>query len=207
MSIKKLLWIFLLLFVVAVIVTIIISTNNINQIKKVGADDNKNLGNANKSNVINNEEIKLDNEYKKIELDDGILYTITGKKEQADMIIGTNYYDTTLTDIYYNPQNYMNKKIEIEGMYLLSSPDLPYTFVGRYSLNTMCPTCPAGYSVMEYQLQGKMDRELKDEEDWIKIIGTLEKGNDESSYYQDYYYLKVLNLEVMNEKGQTTVNN
>ena len=56
-------------------------------------------------------------------------------------------------------------------------------------------------------LDGKIDKELKDEEDWIKVVGTLAKGNDETSSNQDYYYLKVLSLEIMNEKGKTTVNN
>ena len=79
--------------------------------------------------------------------------------------------------------------------------------VGRYSTNTLCPTCPAGYSVMEYQLQGNLDRNFEDEKDWIKIIGVLEKGNDETTNFQDYYYLKALNLEVMNERGEDKVNN
>lgn len=207
MNKKKILWIFILLVVIFAIIVVIMSLNNSKQIQKTTIDDNsKNLGTVDKSSTTI-EGLQSNEQYEKIELDDGILYTITGEKEESDMVIGTNYYDTTITDIYYNPQNYMNKKIEIEGMYLLSGPDLPYTFVGRYSLNTLCPSCPTGYSVMEYQLQGNIDIQLKDEEDWIKVIGTLEKGNDETSNYQDYYYLKVLNLEVMNEKGQTTVNN
>ena len=32
-------------------------------------------------------------------------------------------------------------------------------------------------------------------------------GTEENPYYDDYYYLKVLNFEVMNEKGQDTVKN
>ena len=207
MNKKKMLWIMILLIVVIAIIIVIVSMNNASQIQKIAPEDNsKNLGSVDKANVIR-EQDNYSIEYKKIELDDGVLYTITGKKEEPDMVIGTNYYDTTITDIYYNPQNYTNKKIEIEGMYLLSSLDLPYTFVGRYSLNTLCPSCPAGYSVLEFQLQGKIDRNLEDEKDWIKVIGTLEKGNDESTNFQDYYYLKVLNLEVMNDRGQDIVNN
>ena len=49
--------------------------------------------------------------------------------------------------------------------------------------------------------------ELTEEESWIKVIGTLEKGNDETSYYQDFYYLKALSIEVMNERGLETVQN
>lgn len=82
----------------------------------------------------------------------------------------------------------------------------PYTFVGRYSTSNMCAYCPVGYSYIEYQWEGEKI-ELKDQESWIKIIGTLEVGNDADSDYQDYYYIKALNIEVMNEKGQDTVYN
>lgn len=207
MNKKKIFWIFILVIVIIGIIAVVLFMNNASSKQKNSIDDNnKNLGSVDKTNIVK-EDAKVKEDYEKIELDDGILYTITGKKEEPDMVIGTNYYDTTITDIYYNPQNYTNKKIEIEGMYLLSDPTLPYTFVGRYSTNTLCPTCPAGYSVMEYQLQGNLDRNFEDEKDWIKIIGILEKGNDETTNFQDYYYLKALNLEVMNKRGEDTVNN
>ena len=209
MSKKKFIWIFILIAVIIAIVGAIVFFNNASSVQKIKSNETgKNLGSVDKTNIVA-EEIKIDTntEYEKIDLDDGTLYTITGKKEEADMVIGTNYYDTTITDIFYNPQNYMNKKIEIEGMYLLSGPNMPYTFVGRYSTNSLCPSCPAGYSVLEYQLQGKLEREFKDEKDWIKVIGTLGKGNDETSNFQDYYFLKALNIEVMNEKGEDTVKN
>ena len=63
------------------------------------------------------------------------------------------------------------------------------------------------YTKREYEFDGKIDKELVDEQTWIKIVGTLEKGNDETTDFQDYYYLKVLNLEIMNERGEDTVNN
>ena len=209
MNKKRFFWILLLIVVIVAIVVAVVFLSKTEKISKDNNNQNtdKNLGSVDKVNTIENTNITDSKEYEKIELDDGTLYTITGKKEEADMVIGTNYYDTTITDIYYNPKTYMNKKIEIEGMYLLSGPNLPYTFVGRYSTNSLCPSCPAGYSVLEFQLQGKLDREFQDEKDWIKVIGTLERGNDETTNFQDYYYLKVLNLEVMNEKGELTVNN
>ena len=89
-------------------------------------------------------------------------------------------------------------------MYLINNP---YTFVGRYSTSNMCAYCPTGFSYLEYQLNGTIDRKLIDQDDWIKVIGTLQKGNDETSNYTDYYYLDVITLEIMNERGQETVNN
>ena len=85
--------------------------------------------------------------------------------------------------------------------------NLPYTFVGRYSVSNICVNCAAGYSYIEYQLNGIIDRKFTNEREWIKIIGTLERENDESTNYEDYYYIKVLSLEVMNKKGKDTVKN
>ena len=99
---------------------------------------------------------------------------------------------------------YQKTELEIEGMYL---ENLPWTFVGRYSTSNVCVYCPEGYSYFEYQLKGKIDREFTAKDDWIKIIGTLAKGNDETSDYQDYYYLEVLSIEIMNERGLDTVTN
>ena len=162
------------------------------------ADNNEDNSVANNTNNDNKKE------YIKTELDDGTLYSIDGQQYIADMVIGDNYFDTTINDMFYNPDSYKNKKIEVEGMYL---QNLPYTFVGRYSTSNLCAYCPVGYSYIEYELDGKLDKKLIEEQDWIKIIGTLEVGNDASSNFQNYYYLKVLSLEVMKEKGQDTVNN
>ena len=207
MNKKKLLWIGVLIIAIIGIVVAIVVMNNINQSKKDATnDDGKNSAVANRTATENETQpTNTNGEYTKIELDDGTLYTNTGKKETADMVIGTNYFDTTITDMFYNPGNYQDKKIEIEGFYLTNRDGTPYTFVGRYSKNTLCPTCPSGYSVLEYQLDGKIDETFKEEETWLKIIGELEEGYDE--YYGEYYYLKVLNLEVMKEKGDMEVVN
>ena len=207
MSKKKLLWIGVLIIAIIGIVVAIVVMNNINQSKKDATnDDGKNSAVANRTATENETQpTNTNGEYTKIELDDGTLYTNTGKKETADMVIGTNYFDTTITDMFYNPGNYQDKKIEIEGFYLTNRDGTPYTFVGRYSKNTLCPTCPSGYSVLEYQLDGKIDETFNEEDTWLKIIGELEEGYDE--YYGEYYYLKVLNLEVMKEKGDMEVVN
>ena len=143
-------------------------------------------------------------DYVVTKLSDGTLYSKEGKEIKPDIIIDEKYFDTTINDIWLNPKSYMNKNIQIEGMYL---ENLPYTFVGRYSTSNICPNCPAGYSYFEYQLDGNLDKKFTDEKEWIKVIGTLEVGNDESTNYTDFYYIKVLSLEVMNKRGNDTVNN
>ena len=194
---KKVFWIILLIIVIVGIVL------GIKFIKpRTETSSNTDAFNKNSSTEIVNE--NGDKEYQKTELDDGVLYSLTGKKEKSDVKIPDNYFDTTINDMYLNSDNYKDKKIEVEGLYF---ENLPYTFVGRYSESNLCPNCPNGYSFIEYQLDGKLDYKFTDAKEWIKVIGMLEKGNDETSNYEDYYYLKVISLEIMNEKGQETVNN
>nr|MCR5185851.1 hypothetical protein [Clostridia bacterium] len=166
--------------------------------------DDKSTTNSNEATIEDendtSQSIQKEENYIETELSDGILYSKDGKEVKADVIIDDKYFDTTINDIWTNPDSYKNKNIQIEGMYL---ENLPYTFVGRYAESSLCPNCPPGYSYFEYQLDGKLDRKFTDEKEWIKVIGTLEVGNDETTGYTDFYYLKVLTLEVMNEKGQT----
>ena len=208
MSKKKIIWIILLVVIIIAVITVIILARpkeNINTNTDTAQDFSKN------TNTITNT-IEQSNTYSqkekvdcvKTELEDGTLYSFDGNKVNVDMVIGTNYFDTTITDVYLNPQNYYGKNIEIEGMFLSNEP---YTFVGRYSTSNLCQYCPVGYSFMEYEFDGKIDTELVDEQTWIKIVGKLEKGNDETSNYEDYYYLKVSNFEIMKQRGEDTVNN
>ena len=200
MNKKRILWIILLIIFIVAIVLIIKFANSKSSTNDANIVDN--TYNKNSNAIV--EEKTYEGEYQKVELDDGILYSIDGKQYQADVVIGDKYYDTTINDMFLNPDNYMEKNIEIEGMYL---ENLPWTFVGRYSTSNVCVYCPEGYSYFEYQLKGKIDREFTAKEDWIKVIGTLAKGNDETSDYQDYYYLEVLSIEIMKERGLDTVTN
>lgn len=202
---KKLIWIFLLIALVGASVFVMVVAK-----PKAKEESNSNntiiIGRETSNNAIENNKEVGEIEYVKTELEDGILYSIDGKKIDPDFVIKENYYDTTINDIYLNPEDYTGMTIEMEGMYLLSDPSLPYTFVGRYSTSNLCPNCPAGYSVLEYQLKGKIDAKLSNEKDWIKVIGTLKSDYDEE-IEQQYYYISVDSLEIMNERGNDTVSN
>ncbi len=211
MSKKKLMWIFILIVFILIIAGIAIfakprDTSNDNSVAVKKVTDSKTDNNVDTSKT----EEKSDKiEYKRTTLDDGILYSENGEKLTSDKIIGTEYFDTTINDMYLYPDNYVGKKIEIEGFYLVAEP---YTFVGRYSTSSVCPYCTGGFSYIQYEFDGKIEETLKDQETWIKLIGIWEKGKmnygtEENPNYDDYYYLKVLNFEVMNEKGEDTVKN
>ena len=211
MSKKKLMWIFILIVFVFIIVGIAIfvkprDTSNDNSIAVKKVTDSKTGSNEDTSKT---EEKKEKIEYKRTILEDGILYSANGEKLKSDKIIGTEYFDTTINDMYLYPEQYSGKNIEIEGLYLSTDS---YTFVGRYSTTSVCPYCSGGFSYIQYEFDGNIQENLTEQETWIKLIGTWEKGKinygtEENPYYDDYYYLKVLNFEVMNEKGEDTVKN
>ncbi|MBR1883823.1 MAG: hypothetical protein IJ809_02595 [Clostridia bacterium] len=138
---------------------------------------------------------------KEIMAEDGVIYSLTDEKITPDIVVGDNYFDTTLSDINTNFSEYEGKVIEIEGMYLENTP---YTFVGRYSESNLCAYCPAGYSYFEYEWHGDKEFGFKEGGDeWLKVIGVLRTGNDGV----EYRYIDVLSLEIMNERGQETVKN
>ena len=134
-------------------------------------------------------------------LKDGTLYTISGEKKKADLVIGNNYYDTQLSDVNLNFSKYEGKTVEIEGFYM---EDTPYTFVGRYSESNLCAYCPQGYSYFEYEWHGNNKFNFTNENEWLKIVGTFRKGHDELG---DYYYIDASSIQVMKERGQDTVKN
>lgn len=200
MSKKKIVLIILLIVIIVAIIFVL--TNSKKKSESVASPNNA-LATEHSSTDANNIDKSDSQEIIVSNLSDGTLYATTDEEVKADIVIGDNYFDTQIADINLNFSSYEGKTIEIEGMYLTNTP---YTFVGRYSTSNLCPDCPPGYSFFEYQFSSANLPDLKDEEDWIKVIGTLKKDYD-SSIESDYYYIDVISLEVMNEKGIETVSN
>jgi len=145
--------------------------------------------------------IRGDKEVTITNLKDGTLYTISGESLKPEIIIGNNYFDTQLSDININFTKYEGKTIEIEGFFI---EDTPYTFIGRYSESNLCAYCPQGYSYFEYEWHGNNAFSFTNEQEWLKVVGTLRRGTDE---FGEYYYIDASSIKVMNERGQDTVKN
>ena len=144
--------------------------------------------------------------YKRILNNDGVLYSKFDEELKSDIIVKTEYYDTTINDMYMNFESYDNKNIEIEGMYLNSAKG--YTFVGRYSSVSTCAYCSGGLSYIEYEFNGNIQEKLEDQKTWLKLVGKWKRkmmnfGTEEEPYYD----LDVLNFEIMNTRGEDTVKN
>jgi hypothetical protein len=138
-------------------------------------------------------------ETKVTQLESGTMYSFETEEITPEIVVGDNYYGTQIADMNLNFDEYEGKTIEIEGLYFENTP---YTFIGRYSTSNVCPDCPEGYSYFEYEWKGE-DIELTDSTSWMKIVGTLRKGNDGV----EYYYIDANNIEIMNESGIETVSN
>ena len=206
MSKKKIIYIVLLVIVViAIIVGVVIVAGRTERLEVGNKTGNTNLGNKDVENIENTENPEESDKNSKeatvTNLDDGILYSVSDEDIKPEIVIGDNYFDTQMADINLNFSKYDGKTVEIEGMSLTNGP---YTFVGRYSTSNICPDCPAGYSYFEYEWHGNQSPELVEEESWLKVKGKFTLGDDNGL---PYYYIDVSSMEVMNEKGLTTVNN
>lgn len=200
---KKVVLIAALVIVIIGIIWVAVNSSSGKKETKTGNSNKISVNKSNSSQVSESNTTKTNTgmkDVKKTELSDGVLYSLVDEEVKPDIVIGDNYFDTQIADININFNNYEGKTIEIEGYHLTNGP---YTFVGRYSLSNLCPDCPAGYSYFEYEWDGKEKINIKEEDDWIKVIGKLKRGNDGT----EYYYIDVLSLEIMNEKGLDTVSN
>lgn len=205
--IKKVFLVILLLLIISAIIFVIINSSLGKKEKKSNSSGVNKITQANNEKVLqensNQDSVNQKDELKKVKiekLDDGIKYSINDKINMPDIVIGDNYFGTQISDISMNFSQYEGKTIEIEGLYFENTP---YTFVGRFSTSTVCVDCPVGYSYFEFEWSGDEKLPVTDSESWLKIIGTLKKGNDGT----EYYYIDVANVEIMNEKGLETVSN
>lgn len=197
MKLKKLFWMIIFLVIVVAFVVLFVKSTHQEQNDLTVPIDNA-TSNQPVTIVSDNPE-----PYKERIVDSGVLYSLSENEEyNADVVLKDKFFDTTIRDMNLNSSDYLGKTVEIEGLYFNNGY---YSFVGRYTTSNLCPTCPPGYSFMEFHLNGTIDREFTNEGEWIKVIGTYKVGNDESSNNEDYYYLDVLSLEVMNERGNDTV--
>ena len=204
----------LVVILVAIVFVVMNSSSGKKEEKVANADNGKLTATQNTAddNVI--ETVAVDNETTSVtvvdsegkdvtveELKTGTKYSVDDSIKKADIIVGDNYFGTQIADISLNFEQYEGKTIEIEGLYFNNSA---YHFVGRYSTSAVCPNCPAGYSYFEYEWHGNQPIELTDSNSWIKVIGTLREGNDETG---QYYYIDAESVEVMKTQGLLTVEN
>lgn len=174
MRYKKIIFSIILIIFVALLIVVV---NLVNKSTLISSNDN---------NVTTNRVTTTSNKTAKN----------TDNSSKDKLILEDNYFITQLNDIYYNIEDYIGRKIEIQGFPMSYQG---YKFVGRYG-----PGCCTGdvYAYIEYEYNE--DLSLTDEKDWLKVIGTIQQGNDGTS---DYLYIRATSVEKMIQRGKDTVTN
>jgi len=107
-----------------------------------------------------------------------------------------------VNDIYLNAEDYLGKTIKLQGLFKEEQPyeGDPYCFVLRYG-----PGC-CGYD-------GNVGFEIKWDENraqpypkvdsWIETTGVLKQYEEDG--YDQYLYLDLISLNVLNKRGAETV--
>lgn len=116
----------------------------------------------------------------------------TNKKAEKIITFKDDYFMTQVNDIYNNPNDYIGKKIEIEGFPMDTGDG--YKYVGRYG-----PGCCGndGYVYLEYVYNEKKIS-LVAEKDWIKVKGTIKKIVDKTG---TIIYIEATSVEKLYTRG------
>jgi uncharacterized membrane protein YcgQ (UPF0703/DUF1980 family) len=130
------------------------------------------------------------------------LLFVTGctKKDASDIVeIGEKMFIAQVNDIYLNADDYLGKKIKLEGVFKQSTGEEPYYFVIRYG-----PGCCGNDGLVGFEVawdKGKAQAYPADDS-WVEAEGVL-KSYEEEGYQLSYIDLTSLN--VLAKRGAETV--
>jgi len=107
-----------------------------------------------------------------------------------------------VNDINLNFKDYLGKTIKLEGVFKKEQPyeGDPYCFVVRYG-----PGCCGVDGIVGFEIkwdENKAQPYPKDDS-WVESIGVLKQY--EADGYDEYLYLDLLSLNVLNKRGKETV--
>lgn len=138
--------------------------------------------------------------------------TSPAAQAQADIVFKEATYVTLINDVYNNPDNYLGKVVQIDGMYTYED----YTSQGGgkyYYVYRQGPGCCGNDGSMcgfeftskdgNYPDYTPSQGDDNSAHPWIKVVGTLEQ------YYEGeagpYYTLSNSTVELMSERGAEVV--
>ncbi len=126
----------------------------------------------------------------------------TAENGEQVIEISEKLYVSWFNEIAASPKKYLGKTIRIEGMFNASkSGDKVYYNVYR-NYSGSCPLCAGGSSLgLEFTTD---DGKMPEENDWIEVIGTLDRYMEGDQYY---YTLNHAVYTVKEERGLETVLN
>jgi len=107
-----------------------------------------------------------------------------------------------VNDIYLNAEDYIGKTIKLQGVFKAEQPyeGDPYCFVLRYG-----PGC-CGYDGnvgFEIKWDETRAQPFPKEDSWVETTGVLKQYEEDG--YNQYLYLDLISLNVLNKRGSEIV--
>jgi putative membrane protein len=146
------------------------------------------------------EQVISGEEAREEELKDKNKESFSKTEDQEAITITEKMYVSYINDIYTNPEKYLGKRIQIEGMYTLNyydETDTTYHYV--YRVGPGCCGNDGSMCGFEFLTTG----DLPVENDWIEVVGTLEQYEENGDVYLT---LNDSTVTVKQERGKENVN-
>ncbi|KUO72494.1 MAG: hypothetical protein APF77_11960 [Clostridia bacterium BRH_c25] len=118
--------------------------------------------------------------------------------EEEIVEIKEKMFITQINDIYLNPDDYMGKKIKLEGFHTIVEVDGETV----HGVIRNGPGCCGNDGVAGFEFV--WDGEYPKDNDWLSVTGYLEIVNEDGI---DYMHLNATELEVLAERGTEFVVN
>lgn len=126
------------------------------------------------------------------------------------LIVSEKLFLTQIYDMYFNHESYVDKAIQIEGMFNTlgyisqnadpaNNPDAPASDDPTPMLYRQSPGCCGNDGYDGFVL--KYDGPLPQPQDWIRAIGKVKYGTQEGVDPYMGIYLEVISLRVLNNRG------
>jgi uncharacterized membrane protein YcgQ (UPF0703/DUF1980 family) len=106
-----------------------------------------------------------------------------------------------VNDVYLNKDDYLGKTIKLEGLFKMEQGyDKSYCFVLRYG-----PGCCGNDSNVGFEVAwgGEKEEQYPGEDSWVEATGELKTYEEDG--YNEFLYLDLISLNVLNKRGQETV--
>jgi len=113
------------------------------------------------------------------------------KGEASDTIeIDEKMFIAQVNDVYLNAEDYLGKKIKLEGIFMQSTGEEPYYFVIRYG-----PGCCGNDGLVGFEVAWAKEKEqpYPAADSWVEAEGVL-KSYEEEGYTLSYIDLTSLNV-------------
>jgi uncharacterized membrane protein YcgQ (UPF0703/DUF1980 family) len=131
-----------------------------------------------------------------------VIETKRSPVSKGDVIeIKEKMFISQVNDVYLNKDDYLGKKIKLEGLFKIAQGnERAYCFVLRYG-----PGCCGYDGNVGFEVAWDKDKEkpYPGEDSWVEATGELKTYEEDG--YNEFLYLDLVSLNVLDKRGQETV--